>query len=86
MKKIVLTISIILGLALTGMAQLGGGMFQRGDDMIENNNNYRTENSPMLPTDHGSGNDHPASPLGTGIAVLATFGAAYAFSKTHRRK
>ena len=87
MKKLALTATIILGLAIGAMAQ-GGGLFQRGGDMIESNNNYRTTNSPMLPTTHGMGDDQSAdtTPLGSGIAVLTALGAAYALGKKRKEK
>ena len=86
MKKLVLTIAIVLGMTIGATAQ-EKGLFglgrSRGD--IEYNG-LRDPNDPnplVLPNVHGDPGDAPA-PLGSGIAVLIGLGAAYAMSK--RRK
>ena len=91
MKKLALTIAIILGLGLTTFAQDvfgGGGLFQRG--AIEDNGLglpgfYLDLNSLLMPglPDHDLAGNQPA-PLGTGIAILAALGGAYLVAK--RRK
>ncbi len=84
MKKIALTIAIILGLSLTSFADPnGGGLFQRGTE--PENTTYSNRDgsvtSPMLP-DHGmDGNQDANGPLGSGIAVLLGLGAAYLVGK-----
>ena len=85
MKKLALTIAIVLGLGLTTFADPnGGGLFQRGDSDNEafEGANWRTSNMPALPN-HGQSTNQNA-PLGTGIAVLTALGAAYLVGK--RRK
>ena len=84
MKKLALTIAIVLGLSMTTFAD-GGGLFQRGADQNHATGVYNRELRPMLP-DHGSdqNGDADEAPLGTGIAVLAGLGAAYLIGK--RRK
>ena len=81
MKKLALTIAIVLGLGMTSFAE-NGGLFQRGE-AVENNNGTiygaNRDGFPMLP-DHGSDNNEPA-PLGSGIAVLTVLGAAYLVGK-----
>ena len=96
MKKLMITIAIVLGLSLTTFAQDeafgGGGLFQRG--AIEDNGiglpgfylgldlTGGLFDAPALP-DHGlDGNQN--APLGTGIAILAALGGAYLVAK--RRK
>lgn len=79
MKKLAMTIAIVLGLSMTTFAQ--GGLFQRGGES-ENSVYYsvtRDGDTPGLPG-HGETGDQPA-PLGTGIAVLTAFGAAYLVGK-----
>ena len=92
MKKLSLTIAIVLGLGMTSFAD--GGLFHRG-----NNARYgqasgytyfnakdpvmRDGETPLLPG-HGLDTNQPAAPLGSGIAVLMGLGAAYLVGK--RRK
>lgn len=90
MKKLSLTITIILGLAIGAAAQSGGGLFQRGavsDEIYYGYGSYAYKTGKVSPgfPNHGQ-TDNQNAPLGSGIAVLATLGAAYAFSKSHRRK
>ncbi len=90
MKKLTLTIAIVLGLSMTTFAEgnPGGGLFQRG--MVDEeyygmgyySNGLRTGNGPMLPY-HGQTENQDA-PVGSGIAVLLGLGAAYLVGK--RRK
>ena len=85
MKKLTLTIAIVLGLSMTTFAEgnPGGGLFQRGvvDEeyygMGYYSNGLRTGNAPMLPY-HGQIENQD------GIAVLLGLGAAYLVGK--RRK
>ena len=88
MKKIALTIAIILGLGLTSFADpnQGGGLFQRGatsEDMYFGSN--RDATTPMLPTHGLDDNQNADSPLGSGIAVLLGLGAAYAVGKNRKK-
>ena len=85
MKKLTLTIAIILGMAAGAVAQpLGGGLFQRGE--TSDSHGDRSSSKPMLPTQHGFIDDQNAdeSPLGSGIAVLVALGGAYLVGR--RRK
>ena len=93
MKKLVLTIAIVLGLAVASYAQ--GGLFRRGGDAGNAPDaGYSFTNTgrggdgmgnPMLPNHNVDelGNDQPA-PLGSGVVVLMGLGAAYLVGK--RRK
>ena len=80
MKKLVLTIAIVLGLSISAFAQ--GGLFGKG----ETSGSSRDEGTsligkgPSLPGEHGEGGDSPA-PLGSGALLLIGFGAAYALKK-----
>ena len=87
MKKLALTIAIVLGLGLTSFAEgnQGGGLFQRG--AAKEMSNRETGNSPMLPnlpTHHQTGNQD--APLGSGIALLLGFGGAYLVTKKRREE
>ena len=83
MKKLALTLAIVLGLGMTTFANPnGGGLFKRGAD-VEENTIYGTRGGfPGLPN-HGE-SDNQSAPLGTGIALMTAFGAAYLVGK--RRK
>ena len=74
MKKLAMTIAIVLGLSMTTFAD-GGGLFQRGGEPVRELN----REVPGVPGHGGSGNQD--APLGTGIAVLTAFGAAYLIGK-----
>jgi len=83
MKKIITTISIVLGLSLTTFANPnGGGVFGRGESTQNEDGRESTLFAPKLPQ-HGQNGNQPA-PLGGGIMVLTTLGAAYLIGK--RRK
>ena len=81
MKKLAVTIAIVLGLGMTSFAE-NGGLFQRGE-AVENNGGTiygsNRDGVPGLPN-HGSEGNEPA-PVGSGIAVLIGLGAAYAYAK-----
>ncbi|MBO7615904.1 MAG: hypothetical protein J6T22_12370 [Bacteroidales bacterium] len=84
MKKLALTLAIVLGLGMASYAE-GGGLFGQGQAVAEDNNTSlslynRDPSMPGLPGDHGLVGNQPA-PVGSGIAVLIGLGAAYAFAK-----
>ena len=92
MKKLVLTIAIVLGLSLTTFAEYGGGLFQRGvlDEeyygagyyYYYNRDNTNSTLMPMFP-EHNSTNDEPA-PIGSGVLVLLGMGGAYLVAKKRK--
>ena len=94
MKKLALTLAIVLGVAFTGMAQQGGGMLKRSQDYENARNANRMggvrqgtgDIGLVLPGAHGESNDTPADtmPLGSGIVLLAGMGAAYLVSKKRK--
>ena len=93
MKKLALTLAIVLGLSMTTFADGShphGGIFQRGATQegyaMFNRDN---ENTPMLPTQHGLDDHQDADdsvPLGSGVAVLLGLGAAYLVGKKHNKE
>ena len=88
MKKLALTIAIVLGLSMTTFADPnGGGLFQRGNTPEQYGNRVEGDiDMPMLPTPGESENQGATTPLGTGIAVLAALGGAYLVAKKRREE
>ena len=88
MKKLALTIAIVLGLSMTTFANPDeGGLFQRGTTPANESiygNRELPSLTPGLPG-HGSDINNPA-PLGSGIAVLLGLGAAYMVGKKRREE
>ncbi len=93
MKKLALTIAIVLGMTFAGMAQQqnGGGLFQRGyvsDEVYYGfgGNAYDRTGGTFglgLPGAHDYDNDVDA-PLGSGLAVLLGLGGAYLVAKKRK--
>ena len=91
MKKIVLTIAVVLGLSMTTFAAPnGGGLFHRGAEIEDNKGGYYNRNaSPMMPVTHNNiydanGSNGEQVPVGSGIAVLVGLGAAYLVGKKRK--
>ncbi len=84
MKKLALTLAIVLGLSMSTFAD-GGGLFQRGTEP-EQKGVYGTRGGgfPGMPGHGGTGNAD--APLGTGIAVLTTLGGAYLIGKRRNQE
>jgi len=92
MKKLTLTIAIVLGLSISTFAfpntSNSGGLFQRGNNVEETHFLGRTAQSePLLPNHGELGNmDADETPVGSGIAVLLGLGAAYLVGKKRREE
>ena len=92
MKKLIAITAILLGLSMTTFAQ--GGLFHRGASAESETAEYslskggfRTDTPiPMLPSHNGSNESQPATPVGSGIAVLMGLGAAYMVAKKRREE
>ena len=94
MKKLALTIAIVLGVTFGAMAQQsGGGLFQRGlvSDEVYYGGGYGYDDyydyrgtGLFLPI-HGQ-NDNQDAPVGSGIAVLLGLGGAYLVAKKRREE
>ena len=86
MKKLALTLAIVLGLGMASYAE-GGGLFGQGQTAEENTTTtlmYNRGGVPGLPGGgHGQGGNQPA-PVGSGIAVLMSLGAAYMVAKKRK--
>ena len=95
MKKLTITLALVLGLAMTSFAQ-GGSMFHRENSGDNGNAVYQDRSyfskdgngsllsTPGLPG-HG-GNSNADAPLGSGIAMLTALGAAYLVGKKRREE
>ncbi len=91
MKKLVLTIAIVLGMALGASAQhfgdngqqQGGGLFGRGETCDADNGGNTA--APLLPGHGLNTNQDAETPLGSGALLLVGFGAAYALSKRSKK-
>lgn len=78
MKKLVLTLAVVFGMAFGAAAQnAGGGLFGRGE--TETQSQSSELGGPCLPP-HNQNTNQPA-PLGSDALLLIGFGAAYAMSK-----
>lgn len=92
MKKLALTIAIVLGVTFGAMAQQsGGGLFQRGlvSDEVYYGGGYGYDDyydyrgyGLFLPV-HGEDSNQDA-PVGSGIAVLLGLGGAYLVAKKRK--
>ena len=78
MKKVVLTIAIVLGLGMASFAQ--NGLFGRGE---VDEYGMRDITLPSLPN-HGASTNQDA-PLGGGALLLLGLGAAYAMTKKSKK-
>ena len=92
MKKQIITLTIILGMAMTGFAQ--SSMFHRensgnnGNAIYQGRSFFTKEGGPATPSNpgHGQGGNQDAAPLGSGIVMLTALGAAYAVAKKRREE
>ena len=80
MKKLALTMAIVLTMGLSAIAQ-DGGLLNRGVSFDkQEKSGMMKDGNPALPGEHGSDSDWNA-PLGSGIAVMLGLGAAYLIGK-----
>lgn len=81
MKKIVLTIALVLTMCIGASAQ-SDGFFRGGDDFDGNRGGGGA--TPLLPYGNVGtlNNDQPATaPLGTGLLILSALGGVYMLRK-----
>ena len=90
MKKLTMTIAIALMMGATVFAQDGGGALRRSRDYetARRGNNPTRGGSLVLPNEHGLDTDSEGTegPLGSGVAVLLGFGAAYLVGKKRKEE
>ena len=85
MKKLVLTIAIVLGMGIAATAQ-GGGLFKYGEAADQNRGGglMKGDGVDMNFPLHGGTGDADA-PLTGGALLLIGFGAAYALKKRNEK-
>lgn len=83
MKKILITLALVMSLSLISCAatQDGGGMFRRGEQPVEET---RGGGFPGLPGHGQEGNQ--SAPVGSGLAILTTLGGAYLIGKRNNKE
>ena len=94
MKKLLLTLAIVLGMGMTSFAtnedyyEEGGGLFGLGSKYFDfGNRDGEDDESLLLPYQHGLDEDFDAdAPLGSGIVALIGFGAAYLVGKKRKEE
>ncbi len=82
MKKLIITAAIVLGLGMTSFANPNGGLFQRGntpENPMDNREGGGGMATPAIPGHGQQGNQD--APVGSGITVLLSLGAAYLIGK-----
>lgn len=80
MKKLALTIAVVLTMGLSVYAQ-NGGLLNRGVSFDKQDRSMMKDGeTPFPPGGHGESGNQPA-PLGSGVAVLVGLGAAYLIGK-----
>ena len=86
MKKLVLTLAIVLTMGLGAFAQYDdGSLLGKGGILHGNDGDMTTPLIPSLPPEHGEDDDYD-SPVGSGIAVLVGLGAAYVVAKKRKEE
>ena len=88
MKKLALTLAIVLTMGLGAYAQEGSGLFGFGKSYDDNNRGGELfrDVTPGLPGGGGHGStDDGDAPLGGGALLLIGFGAAYALKKKNEK-
>ena len=90
MKKLALTIAIVLGMGMTTFAQDvevydRAGLFGKAPGIFRGSETGEEDPLFGLPSEHGLENDVD-TPLGSGIALLAGLGAAYMVAKKRREE
>ena len=80
MKKLALTIAIVLAIGLGAYAQ-DGGLLNRGVTFDKEEKGGLRGGTPGLPGGNHGDDDDWNAPLGSGAAMLIGFGAAYLIGK-----
>lgn len=90
MKKIALTIAIVIGMTIVSFGQNQSytgskGLFERGETRGPNNRDISGD-YPLLPAVRDGNHQDANTPVGGGIAVLAALGGAYLLAKRRREE
>ena len=88
MKKLILTIAIILGMGTMSFAQFEGEVYEEAGLFGKGPGLFRDRGEDILMPNHNLDGDQDAEeiPLGSGIAVLVSLGGAYAIAKKRREE
>ena len=78
MKKVLVTLSLVIVLGLGASAQ--DGFFAYGDAENQNRESGNFSEMPALPL-RGQYTDQSAAPLGSGLLILAGLGLAYGLKR-----
>ncbi len=78
MKKILVTLSLVIALGLGASAQ--DGFFSYNDVDSQNRGSDNFSEMPALPL-HGLYTDQSAAPLGSGLLILAGLGLVYGLKR-----
>ena len=81
MKKILLSIALIITMGVTATAQSDGFFRSYCDTEYTNRTN---DNTFVLPNAHGTNSDYDSAPLGSGLFILTALGAGYALKKKRK--
>jgi hypothetical protein len=87
MKKLSITLAILLGLGMAAFANPdGGGLFQRGavSDEVFYGSGFRNNERPILPYHELNTNQPATTPLGSGVVALLGLGTAYLVGKKRK--
>ena len=86
MKKLALTMALVLVMGLGAIAQQGEGLLKRGGGSRGDRSDLTT---PVIPRNFSNSGDvnaqNGSSPLGSGVAVLLTLGGAYLVAKKRKK-
>ncbi len=88
MKKLALTMALVLVMGLGAIAQQGDGLLKRGGDRKGGGSKSRDDiglTIPIIPN-YGSTEDSNGTPLGSGVALLLAMGGAYFVAKKRKEE
>ena len=77
MKKVLLTVALVIAMGLGANAQQSDNFFKNWDDVDNGLVTRETTTMPNLVGEHGNPGDVGA-PLGSGLLILTALGAGYA--------
>ena len=80
MKKVLLSVALVLALGLGANAQRDG-YFNDWEDLGNGLDRTFSIDDLNLPPDHGLVDNQGATPLGSGLLILTALGAGYALRK-----
>ena len=81
MKKIYLTLVLVLSMSCNMFAQSDGFFKSNNDDIYNRINDPNTIGLVLPQSSIGSPTNEPAVPLGNGLLILTAIGAGYAIRK-----